>query len=107
MILLQTFRDLHESSVPLGQEEAARIYAVPAPSYIPLESGIIEGYKRLGQTTPTLRLPQNSSPPLNCGTTCKTTYFTHQTPVLPSWNQLPSDLFSLLLPYLRTALYHD
>jgi hypothetical protein len=50
--------------------------ATPTPSYIPLESGIKEGYKRLEINDPALRLPQNSSTQ-NCCTTCKMTYFTH------------------------------
>jgi hypothetical protein len=55
MILLQTLRNLHLSSVPLGQQEASEYNnAVPTPFYIPLESGIMEGYKRLEKIT----LPQ-------------------------------------------------
>jgi hypothetical protein len=46
-----------------------------------------------------LRLPQNSSPPLNCCTTCKMTYFTHPDICSPFLeNRLPSDLLSSSLP---------
>jgi hypothetical protein len=94
MFLLQTLRDLHVLSAPLGQQESARIRLCYPHSFLyPFRvwnNGRLQKTWKITLLCGYLKIPL---PPWAIAWLATWHISPIQTPVLPSWNQLPSAFF--------------